>query len=64
MLLVPVQVGAPIQEGGMLTHAQSRVPVIFIVFERFSMDRSKRYENASVDENILLCFHCDENGYF
>ena len=38
----------------MSTHAQSQVPVAFIVFERFSVDRLKRYENSGVDVNILL----------
>ena len=32
-------IGACIQDGGWLTHAQSEVPVVFIVFERFSVDR-------------------------
>ena len=31
-------------------------PSRFIVFGCFSVDRSKRYKNASVDENILLRF--------
>ena len=44
----------------MLTHAQSQVPVAFIVFERFSVNRWKRYENAGVDENVLLRFRRDE----
>ena len=47
----------------MLTPAQSQVPVLFIVFQRFSVDRRKRYKNASVDENILLRFRPDENGH-
>ena len=46
----------------MLTHAQSQISVVFIVFEHFSVDRRKRYENASVDENILLRFRRDESG--
>ena len=45
-------------------HAQSQVPVAFLVFERFTVDRWKRYKNASVDESILLRFRRDENGYF
>ena len=40
------------------------VPVVFIVFECFSVDSLKRYENASVEENILLRFRRDENGDF
>ena len=28
------------------------------------MDRWKREENASVDENVLLLFRRDENGHF
>ena len=46
-----------------LTHAQSQVPVFFIVFERFSVDRGKRYKNAGV-ENVLLRFRRDKNGHF
>ena len=38
----------------MLTHAQSQLPVVFIVFKRFSVDRCKRYENASVDEKFFV----------
>ena len=41
-----------------------RNPNVSIVFECFSVDSLKRYENASVDENILLRFRRDENGYF
>ena len=48
----------------MLTHVQSQVPVVFIVFEHFSVYRWKRYENASVDENILLHFRREQNGHF
>ena len=47
----------------MLTHAQSQVPVVFLVFERFSV-RDREYKNASVDKNMLLRFRRDENGYF
>ena len=36
----------------MLTHVQSQVPVVFIVFKCFSVDRWKRWENG------------DENGHF
>ena len=65
MTSVPVQIGASIHDGGCLTHAQSQVAVVFIVsFERYSVDRWKRYRNASVDENILLRFRRDENGHF
>ena len=55
------QIGASIQDGGWLTYAQFQVPVVFIVLERFSVNRWKRYKNASVDENILLRFLRDEN---
>ena len=44
IVLVPVQIRAP-------THTQH---VVLIVFERFSLYWWKRYENASVDQNILL----------
>ena len=60
---VPVQIGASVQDEGWLTHAQSQVPVIFIVLERFSVDKRKRYKNASVDD-ILLCLRCREIRYF
>ena len=47
-----------------MRNPRSQVPVVFIVFERFRVDSWKRYKNASVDENILLRFRRDENGYF
>ena len=59
---VPVQIGASIQDGGwscdmvLLTYAQSQVPVVFLVFERFSVDRWKWFKNASVDTNICFVF--------
>ena len=56
MLSVPVQIGASIQDGGWLTHAQSQVAVVFIVFERFSVDKWKRYKNATVDEIFYFVF--------
>ena len=42
----------------MITHGQSQVLVlvVFIVFKPFCVDRWKQYENASVDETILLRF--------
>ena len=46
----------------MLTHVQitlPQVPVFFIVF-----DSLQRYENACVDETILLRFRRDENRHF
>ena len=48
----------------MKTHAKSQVPVVFIVFKRFTVDIWKRYDNASVDDNILLRFGRDQNGHF
>ena len=47
------------------THAQTQVPVAFIVFERSSGAWVNwRYQNTTVDENILLLFRRDENGDF
>ena len=43
----------------MLSQAQSQVSV---VFERSSVARWKRYENANVEESILFHFRRDENG--
>ena len=34
-----IQIGLSMQDGGWLTDAQSQVPVVFIIFERFSVDR-------------------------
>ena len=48
----------------MLIHEQPLVPVVFTVFEQVCVNRCKRYENASVDENILLRFCRDENEHF
>ena len=61
---VPVEIGASIQDGRWSCDVNTQVPVFFIVFERFSVDRGKRYKNAGVDENVLLRFRRDENGYF
>ena len=32
----PIQIEASIQDGGWFCHAQSRIPVVFIVYERFN----------------------------
>ena len=37
--LLPVQIRVSVQDGGWSCHAQFQVPVLFIVFERFSVDR-------------------------
>ena len=50
---IPVQI--PVSK-----HTQPQVPVVFIIFffslESFNVSMSKRYDKASVNENILLRF--------
>lgn len=48
---VPVKIRAS-------THAETQG------LEHFSLDRSKRYENRSLEENILLRFRWDETEAF
>ena len=55
---VPVQLGASIQDGGWLTHAQSQVPVVSSFSSVF------RVWTGENDTNILLRFRRDENGHF